>query len=455
MLNKTIKIAVTATLFVTTTIAMAVPFSSYDTRSLGMGGVGVAVGNPGTAPLFNPALLSIAGPNDDFSLLLPAIGIRVADPDKLADSIDKFQAAMSVDNLTASANALNTAITTATTTPNSANIAAIAAPASSTSTNLQTLSTQLATLSNKPITIDGGVSTVIAIPSEKLGVAFYASGSVATGGLFLYNDAPTLQTLSTQTACLASAAALPTGTQTEVNTAVAAINACGTNVNFNNATLQSGINFRGVALVEAGLAVSTFNLGYVSLGITPKIVKAQLFDVPINVNNNNQSSLNGSDYQANYSFVNFDLGVATYDKGAWRTGLVIKNIIPQTLEFKRAINPGTTPVATGQTLTLKPLVRAGVSHTTSWSTVALDLDITRNNPAGFENSTQYLALGGELNGWDWIQLRAGYRVDLVNSERNVASLGLGISPFGVPHIDIAVAGNATEIGTSVQLGIHF
>ena len=208
-------------------------------------------------------------------------------------------------------------------------------------------------------------------------------------------------------------------------------------------------------LAEAGFAISTYNLGYMAWGITPKIVQAQLFDVPINVNNTNQTGVTGNDYIAKYSMPNFDFGIATYDRVGWRTGLVIKNIIPYTLDFKQAPTPGATPVANGNSLTLRPQARVGLSHTTSWSTVALDVDVTKNDPAGFEQSTQYAALGVELNAFDWVQLRAGYRVDMVNSARNVTSLGLGLSPFGVPHIDLAVAGNASEIGASFQFGVHF
>jgi hypothetical protein len=456
MLYKTIRIAVMASLLVHSYAALSVPFGSYDARSLAMGGAGVAVGNAGTAPLFNPALLSVPDGNNNFALVLPAVGLRVADPDNLRDSIESFQSSNVVNNLTTSVTDLNAAITTATTgTPTSADIAAIALPASQSATNLTNLSNQLSTLGNKPLTVDGGVSTVIALPHERLGLAFYASASVVTGGLFIYNDAPTVQTISNQLNCLASAAALPTTTNPEIAAAVTAINACGTNVDFTNTTLQSGINFRGVALAEAGLAISTFNLGYLTWGVTPKIVKARLFDIPINVNDSNQTNTESKDYEANYTMTNFDIGIATSDIIGWRTGLVVKNVIPYSLDYKRALIPGTTPVRTGQTLELKPLVRVGLSHTTSWSTVALDIDVTRNDPVGYEKQSQYVALGGELNAWDVLAIRAGYRADLVNPDRSVASLGVGLGIFGIPHVDVAVAGNASEVGASLQFGVRF
>jgi len=42
----------------------------------------------------------------------------------------------------------------------------------------------------------------------------------------------------------------------------------------------------------------------------------------------------------------------------------------------------------------------------------------------------------------------------VNSDRNVASAGIGLSPFGV-HIDPGVAGNENEVAASLQLDYQF
>jgi len=433
---KLYKIGATAALLISNSVALALPFSSFDTRSMAMGGAGVAVGGADAAPLFNPALLSVTKEEDHFAIILPTIGVRVSDPDKLRDSIDNFDSGNYINNLQTAINQLNTDI-------NNNNAAAITTDSQNVSTNLNKMNAQLATLSNKPITAEAGLATVVAMPSKKLGAAFYATGTLTAGGLFSYTDGSTL-----------SALAVDAGNCSSVNPASTA---CTNLKNFNTNTLTSGIHFKGVQLVEAGFALShefkIYDHG-VSFGITPKIVKSQLFDTVVNINDSNKSNISIADNKAEYTFANFDLGAAkNYDNG-WRTGFVIKNVIPQTLDFKKAPTPGATPVATGETLKLMPQARIGVSHANSWSTVALDVDLTRNDPAGFENQTQYIALGGELNAWDWAQLRAGYRVDMVDGARSVASVGLGISPFGV-HADIAVAGNATDIGASFQLGFHF
>jgi len=440
MFLKTHQTAATITLLLISSAAIAIPFGSFDTRSMAMGGAGVAVGGADAAPLFNPALLSVANDKDRFALIVPTIGIRISDSEKLRDSINSFQNSNVINQMSTDITALNTAINAL--PPVQANITAAA---NKVGADITTVSNQLTTLSDKPITAEMGLATVVGVPSKKLGAAFYASGAVTAGGLFQYKDAATLATQS----ALASTCA------TDPNPVTQAA-ACNTLAAFNpndpNTGLKSGIHFKGVVLGEVGVSLSReiqISDHTVALGITPKIVQAKLFDTVINVNSANQTNLTGSDFIADYNYFNFDVGAAkSYDNG-WRTGVVLKNVIPKNLDFKFKQSP------TGESLSLKPQARIGVSRTNSWSTVALDVDLTRNDPAGLEKGSQYIALGGELNAFNWAQLRAGYRLDLANSARNVTSIGLGLAPFGVLHADLAVAGNANEIGGSFQLGMHF
>ena len=420
MLFNTKKFALSVALLASSSVAFAIPFGSFDTRSMGMGGAGVAVGSPDAAPLFNPALLSISKESDRFSLLLPTIGIRAADPEDLQTNVDNFQNGKYLDNL-------QTAVNNFKALPTTANAGIVAA-------NINTVNAQLATLSNKPVTVGAGLATVVALPGKKVGAAFYLNENAAAGGSFQYKDKATLDQLSID---VNQCAALNLASCSAVNS-------------FSTNNLTSGVHVKGVTLGEVGVSLSQefeFSGHKVALGITPKIVKAKLYDATFLVNNS--SSNIGDKNIAEYSYFNFDLGAAkNYDNG-WSTGFVIKNVIPQTLDFKLA------QVPTGESLKLSPQARLGVAHTNSWSTVAADLDLTRNDPAGFEKATQYLALGGELNAFDWAQLRAGYRMDMVDSARNIASVGLGLAPFKVVHIDLAVARNATEVGASFQLGVRF
>jgi len=67
---------------------------------------------------------------------------------------------------------------------------------------------------------------------------------------------------------------------------------------------------------------------------------------------------------------------------------------------------------------------------------------------------QYLSTGIEVDLAGWGQLRGGYRLNLDDSDRNVASVGIGVSPFGI-LVSIALAGNQNEVGAAAQLGFRF
>lgn len=447
----TLRIAVSIVLLLSASMASALPFSFLEPRSMGMGGAGVAVADAAAAPLFNPALLSVTRYSDDFSLVLPTMGVRVSDPGDLIGSVDKFQSGDYINSLQTAIDNLNMSITAANAAPSAGTISAVGSNAATVAAGINTLSTQLDTMNRKPVTLDAGLSTVVGIPNKKFGIAFYANAAAATGGAFQYKDAALLANLSAQASCLATAAAIA-----DPATAAIAVAACGTPA-FDNNSLQSTIALRGVMLGEVGFAISReyyVNRQRLAFGITPKVVQVQLYDIPIGLNNPHLSDYNTGDYRALYSLPNFDLGVVKNFRNGWRSGLVIKNVVPYFLDFKKSPVAGQDPVATGDTLRLTPQTRIGISHTNRWSTVALDADLYRNDPVGLENYTQYIALGGELNAWNWGQLRAGYRADLVNSAYNIVSLGLGFSPFGI-HADIALAGNEREIAASFQCGFRF
>jgi len=432
---KPLKLAIVSALLVSSSAALALPFNSFDPRSMAMGGAGVAVGDAAMAPFFNPALLGVTKDEDDFSLVLPIIGVRVYDPANYRD----FEKGNYTDKLQASINAFNNAATPT------------AAQANAVANDTNVLNVELAKLSGKPIQAEFGAAMVIGIPSKKYGGAFFASGSGALGGVVDYRDGQTLTDLA-QVATEVAACGDPPGgnvclAQVAVNNPTY-FDAGG--FAFNTANLQSQTHIRGVAKAETGISLArefTVREQSFAIGLSPKVVKVLMFDVITDVNTD--ATLTGDDYRAEYTNFNFDLGVAKNHKNGWRSGFVVKNVIPYSYDFKFKNAP------TGAKLELKPQARVGVSHANTWSTVALDVDVTRNDPAGLEDKSQYIALGGELDAFGWAQIRAGYRADIVNSKRNAASLGLGLALFKVVHMDIAAAGNKDEVGASFQFGVQF
>ncbi|MDH4189625.1 MAG: conjugal transfer protein TraF [Betaproteobacteria bacterium] len=407
--------------------AHAAPFGYFDPRSAAMGGTGVSAATSGNASYLNPALLSLQREKDRFSVELPIISVHAADPDKLLDNIDNLKA--TADRLTTAINQFNNA--GGQTPVNSGTIA----------TAIGDLRAILNAVSNKDLEVDlFAAPLTVGVPGKTLGVGVYASARADLGARFVYaanDDALTLKPLQ-------DAATLYATSPTPATLAALLALGNGTTLIDPNSSLQSRFDLRGVAQEEIGvsLAHQFESLDNIAIGVTPKQMKYWTFDYSVNPQNANITVDQG---RKDYSGSNFDLGIAKDLGSGFRAGLVGKNVISKSFT-----------TALGNQIDLKPQYRAGISHHTDWTTVALDFDITRNNPVGLEKATQYIALGAEFNLLDWFQLRAGYRTDRTGNYQGLPSIGLGIALFGTLHVDAAIArrGNEEFMG-ALQLGVRF
>jgi hypothetical protein len=489
--KKYLQLSALALLLISSSVALAMPFDSFDPRSMGMGTTGVAVGDPSLAPFFNPAMLTATDPSKKYSIEFPVVGARLYDPGNLRNNLPTLS-----DNI----NALSASITAANATANSTNptvLAQLPGNMTTVANNIDKVNSNLSALNNKPLQGEFGAAAVIGIPATNWGFAFYADAWGAMGGTVEYTDATTLSNLSTSVRSAANALSATTtsgvtacqnvatghGSQADITTCLNAasnvnsqlVNAQGAIQFATNTGITSKIHIRGVAIEESGLSIShsfiAKDQSSWSIGFTPKVMNLQLFDALLAANNGTSTSgITGNDYLAKYNTLNLDVGVAKSYNNGWRTGVVVKNVVPQTFDFKNApqLGVGATPIPDGATLTMNPQARFGVSHENAWSTIAFDMDITKNNPAGLENQSQFVGIGGELSAWGWAQIRAGYRTDLVTSGQQLISLGFGLSPripYFKPHLDFAVSAspniiangwnNASQVGASLKLGLNY
>ena len=390
-------------------VAHAAPFGSFDPRSMAMGGTGVASGTSANAAFFNPALLSTANKDEDFSLEFPIVSIRIADRDDFLDNLDTFQNSNSIDSFSSAINAFNTAATPA-------------AKALVVSTG-NTLLTGLGTLSNRDLEVEVLAGATVGIPGKKFAASVFVAGR-ATGGMLLditTNDLGRIQAVLDQLAANNLASIVDPTTN-----------------------LTSVVLGRGAAVAEVGIALAKeFEFfGGVGVGMTPKFQKVDTFDYALNIET---ADITLDEGKKSYNSVNFDIGVGKDFKNNWKAGAVIKNLLPKT--YTTSLN---------NKLETKPQVRVGATHQTSWSVVSMDLDLLKNDPiaSGFGTPTQYAGIGVELDAFDLFQVRLGYRHNLSDSDTSVVTAGLGLSPFGV-HIDVGVMGNSNEVALGVQTGFRF
>ncbi len=399
--------------------AGAVSFGSFDPRSMAMGGTGVASGTSANASFFNPALLAIGREGEDFSLEFPVLGARVADPDEMVNSLDDFQSADYINAFSNAVDQWNSATT----------VGELSTAKDAVVATGRALVGGLGTLSNKAVDGELHVGAVLGVPSKRFGASLYINARAMGGALLEI-------------------------TQSDVNKVNAVIDGLEANdpsgvVDSNGDIIDptdnmtSSVQGRGVVLSEVGVSLAReFSFGGqgVAIGITPKMVQAKTFDYRLDVET---ADLSIDEGEKEYTDFNFDVGIAHRYANGWTTGLVAKNLIPQ--EYQTIL---------GNTINLDPQYRLGLAYEWKSLTIATDLDLVENDPAGLDGASQYWAVGAEWNGWDTLQLRLGYRHNISDSDTSTASLGVGLSPFGV-HIDIAAMGNSDEVGAGLQLGFRF
>ncbi|ART81076.1 hypothetical protein CBP12_02855 [Oceanisphaera avium] len=377
----------------------------FDARNNAMGGVGVASSHYGIAALVNPALVAKDDKKtDDFSLVLPSVGIQVSDKDDLIDGIDnvsdiydRFDAAIkNSDNLTAQIEAKN-------------------------------LASELRSIDAKYVDGNVGVNIVATLPARWGSASLFANGygSVAVATNVAQSD---LALLDAAAADATVAGALPNDLKLDSEgRAVAAL------------VQDYGLALAKVVEIQ-GLPVH--------VGVTPKLQKVDTFNYATRVDDFETSDVNDSRYRDSETGFNADLGLAL-DYSQLTFGLSARNLIARDVDTK---------VIEGKKFTyqIAPLVTTGVAYRTDLGTLAADLDLTETKGFSHIKSSQYASVGGELDAWGWAQLRAGYRTDLKGDMPNMVTAGLGLSPFKVVHLDLAgMVGSDKAMGAAVTMSYTF
>jgi len=283
-------------------------------------------------------------------------------------------------------------------------------------------------MSNNLVQLEGNAAVLVTIPSKTFGISVYGNAYVLGGG----TDTITQSDLNaiTNIVTTASACATPPCTLT-------------------TPTLTSSVTARFVAVTEAGVSLahefSVFGTD-IAVGVTPKVMQVTSYDYAFVGDQLDSAKINLNSGESTDSGFGLDVGVAKDFHNGWQTGFAVRNAVGNKFDTVR-----------GNTIEFKPQARIGISHKTAWSHVAMDVDLTENDPVGLESKTQFVSAGAEFDAFHAMQLRVGYRRNLSDTGDTAPdelSAGLGFSPFGA-HLDLGASGNADEIGAALQIGYEF
>ena len=537
----------------------AAPYQPMDARGIAMGNTGVASAMRAHAPAYNPSMLAQEFGKDGFAILLPQVGVSVADEKEMVDTAQdiadeifpRFEDAVmnngsnnnlekSIDDLAAAIetleqtlnglsgvdqNTINAAITDLTNANIALNTAANSVQSSlgSVDTVTKEMTGALRSISGSPLAAKIGLGSTIAIPSKTFSTAVSFGGNANISARVNFSDKDTglLEAYApAASGYVAQARSLSANLGTTLSDLDGpgksdsdkalelknAIDGTGTNPGLNadannlknyssdsiaalngnpiisggkltpgaaDPNLNSTVEVVAVAIVDVGLSfASEFDFGGhpVAIGITPKIQKISTFHYGDEVDGFDDIETDDvKDYQKDYTDFNLDIG-ASYRFGAdnnWIAGAVVKNILGGSYDYADTLvtpkddngNPNGTPYyLPGGKVKLNPQVRGGIAYHSKWFNAAFDLDLIKNKAVAYEADTQYASLGVELDVFRTLQLRAGYRANLVSGGTDVVTAGFGLSPFGV-HIDVAAMANPSdylrEAGAVMDLGFYF
>lgn len=363
----------------------------FDARNDAMGGAGVASSDFVTAAFVNPALLG-QGKSDYIGVILPAIPYSDNGSTRYAptsfgaqtETSDAFLGAL--DNVKTAQDAYDN------------NRTPITAAA---------YANALGEFDGQRMGMNVGTSFAIALPSSALSVAFFGNSymtSVATAKV----------------------------SQSDIDLA-------------NNQSLDdldSKVNLAGVSVSDLGLALSMnwdADIAKVSIGISPKYQRIDTYSYDISLNDDGlrefeDAFLDGLDKQSHF---NLDAGIAFDFYDTFRVAVSGRNMLKKNLEVETTAYKGINQADEKLVFTLAPLVTAGFALHHDFATLTAEMDL--NDAIGFEsNSESRYARGGiEANLFDFLQLRAGIRHDLNDIKEDLYTLGFGISPMDLVHIDLA------------------
>ncbi len=434
------KLSVAIGLSIATSSTLASPQSFMSARSFAMGGTGVAVAVPADAPAENPAMMAADHHswNDDFGLTLPSVNARVADEEETVDQVDEIQDVIKF--LESDLKAFDV---------NSSSIEDI-------QKNAGDLQDRLAALNKDTVRGNTGAGLAIAFPSQSLSIAFFGSGTgtVTARGDVATEDEDFLVNIATVNSASELDSFISSSDKVERDS----------NGDVIGIALESKGTILASAMLEAGVSLarnfSLDNGGNLQLGVSPKFVRLYTFQYTEIVSDFDEDAFDNDRYRTEKSGFNIDIGAAySWGEGQqWNAGITAKNLIP--MELDSAQSRGSI-VEQKHTFQLDPMVTAGIAHKSEYHVVTAEIDLTKKEAFGFEDDTQWAALGAEFDAFRYAQLRVGVRHNLASNDDNDGieektqfTAGLGLNIVGV-RLDLGALYSDADVGAALELGTAF
>ncbi|MFT5084904.1 MAG: hypothetical protein ACI9Y1_002961 [Lentisphaeria bacterium] len=398
-------------------------YGNFDARSLAMGGASVAAGNTEHAHFSNPALLSFENEDEDGTrngrFTFPSVLALVSDAGKSAAEIVE-------DDLDGQISDTINVFNASPENPESQQAVLDA---------LNNFNDAIGLLNKQTIELEVFTGISVSEPADREGGSFF----LGVRGMVLGRAEISEADLALLDDYINSLEFVVANGVPEAGDPLFA----GGSLVDPRADLTSLARVSSLLVSEWGLAFSKeFPLWNVpvAFGLTPKLMQVDVYRDVVNFADETPSY---SDNKTSHLTMNFDLGVAMDLYDNYRLGFAIKDLVPRTFASENGLR-----------VEMNPHARFGAAYFNSWVTVGLDYDVIKNKPIANEPESQELSLGLELSPFDSIDLRLGYRQDMVGERDDILSAGIRYQIWRVVAEATYAVSSEVE-GGALQLGWTF
>ncbi|MEZ8100834.1 conjugal transfer protein TraF [Vibrio bivalvicida] len=376
----------------TLSIALAASSASaanyaIEARGDAMGGVGVVSANFLTAPFYNPALTAIYRRNDDVGMITPSFGLSYSDEHMMVDDLEK------------ASDIINQAV-------------------DGDYSNVSELESTLNALEGDVANLELGGVVAFAIPNRYIAANVFGKAYAES---FAQTD-------------------IYSGANSATPNLNPAINA-----------ELSGVNAVGLGVTEVGLSLAkyqTFLGQHIAFGVTPKLQRIYTYVYRANINNYDIKDIreNGQ----GETMFNLDAGFLWF-YGPLRVGFSAMNLVSSDIKSQElSASTVTSKIDSSQSRTfgavtydyqMRPQYTVGVGLVADYATLSVDYDLDEEEKfTNFNDNTQMLRVGGEIDIMRQLKLRAGWNRNLAyDNLDDTVTAGIGLSPLNLFQLDIGAS----------------
>ncbi|EGA70797.1 hypothetical protein VISI1226_01690 [Vibrio sinaloensis DSM 21326] len=372
---------------------------AIEARGDAMGGVGVVSANFLTAPFYNPALTAIYRRNDDVGMITPSIGLSYSDEHNMVSDLE-----------------------------DAADL--IAEISGGDLSNVSQVGGVLDDLTGDIAKLELGGVVAFAIPNRFVAANVFGKAYAESFA------------------------------QTDIwdgaNSATPALN------DAINAEL-SAVNAVSVGVTEVGISLAkyqTFLGQHIAFGITPKLQRIYTFVYTANLDDYDITKVR--DNGTGETMFNMDAGFVWF-RGPFRVGISATNLMKRDIETDEIAGQTVTSTIDGtQSRTfapisysyqMRPLYTVGAGLVADYATLSVDYDLNEEERyTNFDDNTQMLRVGGEIDILRQLKLRAGWKRNLAyENQDDTITAGIGISPLNLFQLDIGASyTNENSMGAYVN-----